>query len=232
MFRTLRAGDDLATQRRQIIEDINQKVKALHLDVTLVFDSQYQASDSERLHYDSLEIQYTSHGETADDFILTALKRAPQPQTHTVVTSDKRLAWLARRRLAKTESVEDFKTWLTKRYKNKLRQSKEGKEVLKSSEKEEMRQKQLIAQREAAKRVPTNKTLAEDCFDFYLENFESAYQEIQKKEKPPEAPPGTRKPKPTPKKSKVSTPEDPEEKAASEMERWLNLFQKKSKQEK
>ena len=222
LFRILRNGDNLADQRRQIIEDLCQKVKILQLDVTLVFDSQYQPGDSERSYYNSLEIQYTSEGETADDFILSALKRSAHPEAQTVVTSDKHLAWLSRRRLAKTEPIEEFITWLNKRFKNKLRQSKKEKEILQEKATQ-------AAPKKIMKRVPTSKSTVEDCYDFYLESFEKEYEQDkqQKQAKQPATPPKVKK---TPKKSKLSKdllPEDSSEKHLSETERWHTIFNKK-----
>lgn len=217
LFRVLRAGDNLAEQRRQIIEDLCHKVKILQLDVTLVFDSQYQPGDSERFYYNNLEIQYTSEGETADDFILSALKRSAHPEAQTVVTSDKRLAWRSRRRLAKTEPIEEFIGWLNKRFKNRLRQSK--------IEKESPQEKAKETAPKILKRVPTSKATVEDCFDFYLESFEKEYE--RDKPKQPAAPLKTKR---TPKKSRLSkdqSPEESQEKHLSETDRWLSIFSKK-----
>lgn len=124
MFRLLRASDDLQKQREQVIRDLNRKAGFLELDITLVFDSKYQAGEAERIRVDHLEVLYTNEGETADECILDELTGLQE----TVVTSDKKLAYLSRLKQAKTESVSEFILWLNKRYKNKIRHLKNPKE--------------------------------------------------------------------------------------------------------
>ena len=60
LFRTTYASEDLAFQRQQIILDLNKKIQVLNLDVTIVFDSQYHPGESERFHYNQLEIEFTN----------------------------------------------------------------------------------------------------------------------------------------------------------------------------
>ncbi|HEY4832659.1 MAG TPA: NYN domain-containing protein [Waddliaceae bacterium] len=122
MFRRLRAGTDLKTQRTYIIKELDESTSILQLDITLVFDAQYQCGIGSRSHFHCLEICFTDEGETADEYILKALKRMAKPQQETVVTSDKKLASHTRRYSAKTETVEKFMSWLTKRRQNKERQ--------------------------------------------------------------------------------------------------------------
>jgi len=169
MFRVLRAGDDLAIQREQVIEEIYRKVSFVGLDVTIVFDSQYNPSESTRSNLRAMAIHFTDHAETADDYILSELKTDTQPFNHTVVTSDKKLAYLARLRSAKTESVEEFMGLLNKRYKNKIRQKKNP--LIKRELKPPPKPKD-----------PDESDPAENCFDFYLREFESEFEVILKKE--------------------------------------------------
>lgn len=126
MFRALRAGDDLQRQREAIIKDLQGKIHLLQLDAVLVFDAQYQYGGTEKTHLKQLEIVFTAEGETADEYILRKLKSASHPEKCVVVTSDKRLAWAARRRSAKTESVEEFLSWINKRCLNKIRRLKKA----------------------------------------------------------------------------------------------------------
>ena len=55
LFRIVHAGDDLKTQRDELIQDLIHKVNLLQLDVTLVFDSQYQNDEGSRTHHDYLK---------------------------------------------------------------------------------------------------------------------------------------------------------------------------------
>jgi len=216
LFRILQAGDDLAKKRQHIIEDLNRKIQLLGLDVTIVFDSHYRCGESERTHYNHLEIQFTNQGESADDFIINELKRTKNPRQETVVTSDNKLAWYARRKAAHSQSVEEFISTLNRRYKNKL-----FKPPLKPTP-----QPLLASVRKPKADVqPFAETNAQDCFDFYLNKFEMEFLEMIKNEKPKTAPK-------TPKKIK-NPAKDPIPKGTrdlkyeSDMHRWLDLFEKR-----
>jgi uncharacterized protein len=206
MFRVLRAGDDLQAQREQIIQDLRQKIRFLSLDVTIVFDAQYREGESTRSHHNPLEIQFTGKGETADDQIIAELKRVKNPLLHTVVTSDKKLAWLARRRGAKTETVEEFIAWLNKRYKNKLNQKTPPPAQITPLPKK--------PKESSEDKIPSQSSSAEECFDFYLKQFEKEVQESlpPKKTKPAE-------PKKRKKKLEQNAPD-----GLTDMERWLKAF--------
>ncbi len=209
LFRILRAGDDLTKQRETIIEDLSHKIALLGIDATLVFDSQYQLGESTRSHLRNLEILYTDYQQTADDLILKELKREPNPQQHTVVTSDKKLAWYARRKSAKTETVEEFFAWLNKAYKNKLRHQKQAKE----SPKEIPKKKETPVK----PAQPSTQASANECFDFYLQQFEKEAEALT----PPTSPsPPEKEPK---RRSKI--PKKAKDDAQSLMDHWLKAFQ-------
>lgn len=219
MFRVLRAGDDLQRQRESIVLDLNEKIQLLNLDVTIVFDAQYQYGEGSRSLFESLEICFTDEGETADEYILKGVRSSPNPRQETVVTSDNKLAWGVRMLLAKTESVKGFMSWLNKRYKNKLLKSeKEGESQI---------SRQLstfkIVTEEHTKEVKTpplpGKTAAEN-FDYYLYQFEKRFREIETQE-------AEKKPKPH-KKKKIPKPEQPEE---SDMQRWQRIFEERESEE-
>lgn len=182
LFRLLRADDDLQTKREEIIKELEIKINRLEIDATLVFDAQYQQADRSRSHVNRLEICFTSIGETADDYILQSLKEDPKScSQQTVVTSDKKLAWLARRSHAKTESVEEFILWLNRRYKNKISKIKKGPKSISS----------ISFQKNATPKtktppttnaVPGSLSSPEECFDFYLSLFENEYLAILKQQ--------------------------------------------------
>lgn len=123
MFRILQATEDFRAIREKIISDLSVKIQLLDLDVTLVFDAKYQRGELARSRNHSVEILYTAEGETADEFIISELKSDCKPSDHTVVTSDKKLAYQARLCHSHTETVEHFIAWLNKRCKNKLRRA-------------------------------------------------------------------------------------------------------------
>jgi len=220
LFRTARAGDDLQTQRQYIIEELNTMLQVAEIDATVVFDAQYQPGESARSHYKHLMIQFTAIGETADELILDELKRTLKPRQETVVTSDKKLAWLARRLSAKTESVEEFMGWVNKRYKNKLRQQKEP-----------LKRKGALANAAPVVKMPlkgqssrltkeiSKHASAAECFDFYLERFQESFSKIEKENVKVKK--ADKKPlKPRIKKTKR------EADTRSDMERWQDVFER------
>jgi uncharacterized protein len=111
----------LKASREELIDDLCEKLSLVKIQVSIVFDASYQEGINSRGHKENLEIQYTDEGETADEFIIAELKVHLRKE-QTVVTSDKKLAWLARCQGAKTTSVQQFIQWLNKAYDNKLRQ--------------------------------------------------------------------------------------------------------------
>lgn len=177
MFRILRAGDDLQSQREKIIHDLHEKIQLLDLDVTLVFDAQYQYGDETRSHLHPLEICFTREGETADDYIIGALKAAPNHRQETVITSDNKLAWRARRHLAKTESIEEFMSWLNKRYRNKVAQMKQKRPASKPST------QRIIPSRTPSKSSapPKPGPTLNESFEYYLYEFEKKLRKSSEK---------------------------------------------------
>lgn len=165
MFRLSQAAEDLQKRRQEIIQDLEVKINALNINVTLVFDAQHQNSEASRSHILNLEILFTNAGETADEFILQSLKEDSKPQLHTVVTSDKKLAWLARRQHANTETVEEFINLLNRRYKNKLQTKKTAKKAIPP----------IISINKPSSNDPPKNSSPEDCFDFYLNHFQKSF---------------------------------------------------------
>lgn len=219
LFRILQAGDDLAKKRQHIIEDLNKKIQVLGLDVTIVFDSHYRYGERERTHYNHVEIQFTNEGESADEFIIDELRRVTNPREQTVVTSDNKLAWYARRKSAHTQSVEEFISMMNRRYKNKLL-----KPTLKPSP------LPILApiRKPKADPPPSPDTDAEGCFDFYLNKFETEFLDLIKDEKPKAAIKAPKKTKKPGKETIAKGKRDP--KYESDMHRWLDLFEKRMKE--
>lgn len=204
MFRVLQNREgNLQTQRQQMIDDLTQKIEFLELDVTFVFDAQYQPCDSSRSFFRNLEILFTAHGETADEAIINEIKSESKPRQQVVVTSDKKLAWFARRCSVKTESVEEFVAWVNKRCHNKLRHQRAEvlakRAVIKTAPIVELGTKPI------PKALPPAQP---GSIDYYLAAFDV--------EDVPEI-------------SIVTSDQPPPSKKViiSEMARWLNLFEKR-----
>lgn len=199
MFR-MGAGDNLQSEREKIISQLYEKILLLQLDVSLIFDSQYQEGPRERSHLDFMEICFTDEGETADDYIINELQSTSSPREEIVVTSDNNLAWRARRLHAKTEPVKDFMQWLDSRYKKRKRTV--------PPDQPSQTKKILIPDTFL---TPVAKEIAEKNHGFYLKEFEKKTQDVIKQEN---------KGKPKPKKTDNRTNEN-------DTERWLRLFEEK-----
>ncbi len=199
MFR-MGAGDNLRSEREKIISQLFEKIELLQLNVSLIFDSQYQEGLGTRSHIDFMEICFTDEGETADDYIINELQSSQNPREEIVVTSDNNLAWRARRMHAKTEHVEEFMRWLDHRYRKKKKSipQKATKQIKKTVIPESFMS-------------PVAKETAQKNYGFYLKEFEKKFQEAIQKEQ---------KRKPKPKKTEKRTNEN-------EAERWLRLFEEK-----
>jgi predicted RNA-binding protein with PIN domain len=228
LFRLLHGSEDLQSQREAIIYDLNQKVSLVKIDVSIVFDSTFQIGERTRTHYDQLEILFTAEGETADEYIMDEIKNHAYPQQETVVTSDKKLAWQVRNRSAHTETVEEFILWLNRAYKNRIRQFKKEKHTVVTPPPASRKETYYSL-------VPPKDAPLGTYTDYYAQVFESEWQEILIKEeekckqaslaqfstkkRPPR--------KPKKRKDPFEAPQTPEEKAATETERWLRIFEKR-----
>lgn len=212
MFRILRAGGNLCDKRNQIVRDIHQKSAVLNLNITLVFDSQYQTNEFGKSHFRNLEIIFSDFGETADERILRELRNVANPQLYTVVSSDKKLAWLARRRYLKTESVEVFIQWLNQRYRNRLKSIKKG--PLPST----------VSKLEKVQKIATiqESTHVNDCYDYYLDYFQQEYEHLEQAE-------GLKKDQRKAHKKSKKNPKKTEQKEAilDVWEYWLKTFENK-----
>ncbi|BBI17997.1 NYN domain-containing protein [Neochlamydia sp. S13] len=214
MFRVLKADNELQAQREAIIQDLNKKIHLLGLQATIIFDAHHQAGESSRTHLQQLEIIFTSTGETADERILQELKHSKNPRQETIITSDKKLAWLARRRNARTETVEDFLVWLNARYQKRLKYSKQQASPL------EVKQKSILRFSQKKTLLSKPLTSVEGCFEFYHQQFEISFQSmvnahsIKKKEGPHQAK----------RDSKDSNREL--DKGLTMMERWQKAFER------
>lgn len=170
---------DFSLERQQLIRSLNDKIQLTKLNAAIVFDAHYCPGYSKRTHYNHLEILFSGEGETADDLILKVVEMASSPQQYTVVTSDNRLAWKARRLGAKTEKVGAFLTRLEKKYLNLQSKSREP-SLLPSIKKKETPKPSVVKK----VKKPPPEAPPQECFEYYLYLFEKKINEKSvKKEK-------------------------------------------------
>jgi len=248
IFRVLHTSEALQLQREALIYDLSYKASLFNLNLTLVFDSHYQEGESTKSHLDSLEIIYTSKGESADEYIIKAIKHGVNPKRLVVVTSDNHLAWKVRSLSGKAEPAEEFMERLQKRFKNHLQgvEPSEETELFKQPEVDsslnqpsstaslEMPtlirtpQKSII-KIDPESQTPIKSSLPEECFEYYKEAFEEEFETLQSQDFPtlivPPLSEETAPSKLTAKKEKAEKMGHIEEKL-SDSERWLQTFEK------
>lgn len=208
LFRFYSGLNLLEQQRDQVIADLHVMVTALHINLTLVFDSAGTPDLSSRHYLGTLEIIYTDFGESADTLIINTLWRCEKRQCEIIVTSDKRLAEHSRRLGAKTMSVEHFHSWLLARYKRQCgkRQKPPTRPVTRRSQ--------------PPASHPSPSTLPKP--DDYLQIFEQRLKESEDQRVPTiKTGPVKRRPEPQ------ATKEAPE----SDYDRWLRLFEERTDQQ-
>jgi|GEM_PF-483730 len=224
LFRLRRTNKEFQKQREDMIHDLSRKISLVKLEVSLVFDAPFHVGDRTRSHYNELEILFTAEGETADEYIIDEIENHSHPQQETVVTSDKMLARLVRSCSAHTKSIEEFLLSLDRAYKKKIRQEKSDRHFPPSPSCPRLssRRNPLIA----SKAVHFGNDL-----DYYQHVFESEWEEITRQEESlknafllPSEKQHPRQPKQH--RDPFETLQIPEERAATEMERWLKLFEK------
>lgn len=216
LFRVFRAcGEHLKNDRQQMVDDLTEKIQSTGISATLIFDSQHREGESFRFFSKHLEIMFSSHGETADEAILNEIKAENKPRHAIVVTSDKKLAWFARRCSARTESVEDFLELLNRRHKNKQRENQENHSIKKIKS-------PVVATPPLIIRQPLP---LKGSLEYYLESFEKTLKEGEKIIPPP---PYKKKPIIFFEDPEDSTPLKIKERAeADDMTRWLNVFEQR-----
>lgn len=108
----------MKAEQKTLMLTLNQWICQLQLDVTLVFDGrQKDPAEAIRGHLDQLEVIYTPHHQTADEYILKEIEDSLSPNEETVVSSDRELTGKAKQIGAHTQSIEGFLSFLTKKRK-------------------------------------------------------------------------------------------------------------------
>ena len=107
--------------RQDLIDSLTSDLENLKIKATLVFDS----GTTHQTHFphihtqSSVEIIFSPHGICADNYILEILDQSKNTKDITVVTSDHELQKKCKYRLAKTQTIESFLSYLNKRHHKK-----------------------------------------------------------------------------------------------------------------
>lgn len=227
LFRMTQFDKGLQAERENLLQDLNQKISLLKLDVSIVFDAAFQTGGRSRTHLDALEILYTGEGETADEYILDVLSQTPNPRQEIVVTSDKILAAQVRHLSAKVEAVEEFMRWLNRSYENRLKRPEQAKPTKKQVQ-QIQKPSLLVPPVLSSDHIEAPpKANAESLMDYYQRMFEAEFQKIAAAEEKRkiEKRTGKRTRRPKAAKDPFKEPLSKESKEASDMERWLKIFE-------
>jgi len=212
IFRLGLTPASLQGKREKLIETINQKASALQLSCTIVFDAAFSPGESTRSHIHHLEIIFSSQGQTADEWIIEDLKHKKSPQKIILVTSDKQLAWYARQMNVASQTIEEFMETLEKRYKNVLKpKKKKAKDIAFTT---------ALPPAEASHHISPIEKFSEGSLEYYQKIFETKIKEQV------QLPKNSSNSKKSKKKHPPKIQEARDE--ASEMQRWLRLFENKS----
>lgn len=233
LFRMTQFDKGLQAERESLLQDLNRKISLLNLDVSIVFDAAFQTGGRSRTHLDALEILYTGEGETADEYILDVLSQTHNPRREIVVTSDKILAAQVRHLSAKVEAVEEFMRWLNRSYENRLKRPEKTRKPQTQIQHQQIQQAQQIQQIQQIQTpsLPVveaePKADAESLMDYYQRMFEAEFRKIaaveEKRKIEKRTGKKTRRPKVV--KDPFKEPLSKDNKEASDMERWLKIFE-------
>jgi predicted RNA-binding protein with PIN domain len=96
----------LENARTILIHNLDHFAQTLSLSITVIFDAPFQCEDLRRGHFNTLEIIFTSKGQTADEYIVEYVQSRNEKMV--VVTSDKGLSRRVKNPNVYTEKVPDF----------------------------------------------------------------------------------------------------------------------------
>lgn len=158
LFRLVSPEGNLKKDREEALEQLVLFVKNLEIDVTIVFDAQYQESESLRKHQGALEIVFTAYRETADDYLIRHFRILKNPKRHTLITNDGQLTWRARQSGVKTMNLREFFRWFKKDRTKKI----PGKLLTKK-----------VVYRPASVVSLEKKEIEEGSLEYYLQKFQT-----------------------------------------------------------
>jgi uncharacterized protein len=137
LFRTLKKRRSLEKSRQSLIEELNEVISQLNLHITLVFDgAEEHLPLPTRGHFGALEIVYTFKNQTADEYISEEVSLSQSPTQLTVVTNDHELAGRCRLHHAKTQTIDEFLLFLSKKKIKKQRLATTRNRVFRDSDPE------------------------------------------------------------------------------------------------
>lgn len=106
----------LQALREEFIKSFSACVEKLHLHVALIFDGKdLPVGSYTRGNWKDVDIIYTHHGLSADDYIINQVENSEKPRSITVVTSDRELAGKVGLYGSPVISIEEFMQFILKK---------------------------------------------------------------------------------------------------------------------
>ncbi len=125
LFRITKDYKTLQRQKNQILISLEAWSKAFHLHLTFIFDGKHKApAEAIRGHLRNIEIIYTHEGQSADSYIIEHVEHHSKPSQIIVVSSDREVLGKSKQLGAKTQTIEEFLSFLLKKDKNRKRDAR------------------------------------------------------------------------------------------------------------
>ncbi len=113
LFQLFHSSKELRAKREMLIDLLQEKLSALALDVTIIFEGKHHLDEqSGREYLEGLQMIFTPKGQSADEYILQELSHTFHPSQYTIVTSDISLSRHCRSFGAYTMTTLEFLKWL------------------------------------------------------------------------------------------------------------------------
>lgn len=217
LFSIVEVQEELRKQRDEVFGKLIHILEELQLDVTIVFDAAHQPGEVAWTRTRGVRVVYTGEGETADSYIVSALRKEPKGRRQTVVTSDKRLAWEIRQdSTAATVDVVPFVHWVQSRYRNLHRRRNK---IIDRTLDVATTTRVPPPKRETE---PAQANTPEECFDYYHRVFSQTAEALPEDSAPQKQAEASASAKKRKKRQPTNEPSNMSDEA-----RWLHLFTEK-----
>lgn len=128
-FRLTKNYKTMRAQERSLLEKLYQTMTSLNSPMTVVFDGREKdPPEALQRNLRAMNIVYTPATQTADNYILSMLNLAQNPAQEMVISSDRDLLRKSKQLGARTQTIEEFLTTITRKKSSSTEESKQTKE--------------------------------------------------------------------------------------------------------
>ena len=90
LFTQGREQDPFESAREDVLDYFSERVVEGH-NLVIVFDAHSSHGEFSRTYYKNIEVVYSAHGQTADEYLIEKVQFSKKPHEMTVVSNDKKL---------------------------------------------------------------------------------------------------------------------------------------------